>query len=577
MIALAAGCDAPPTTPGTDPGSETPVAPPVGDPIVVTLSPVEHLLRASMALKGTRPSLADIEAVEADPLALEPIVRGYVETPEFGEMIKDLHAEMLLIRADTQPVLGAEGPLEGVNAGQIYGAMNGAALNLVEYLVENDRPYTEIVTADLMLANDVLAMAYGVPYDQTSDEEWQLSTWADGRPQSGILSDTALWLRFTSNGNNFHRGRANTIARTFLCEEFATRDIVTDTGVDLSDPLEVSSLVSTNENCIACHQALDPLAAVMWGFKDDLVPTAVDQAYRLYDCEGEAEDYCYPLRFYNPKNEDSYNDWLLPPPAYYGTPVDSLEDLGHLIAEDTRFHQCTARRFFAYLTENRMDDVPFETVLKFEEPFEASGFSAKELAIQVVLSEEFETVYAENGGPAIWAGLQTIRPEQYGRTLADLTGFVFLVDPGCEGGCWGTIDVANNDLNGYRSMMGGIDGYQVTKPTHTPIPTKILAMSRFSEEAAGYVVPRDFDQVDPALRMLLTAVERDTTDEAAIRAQIVDLHVRLFAERLPSDDPEIDASYALWKTHGLDATGSAEEAWKLLLAALLQDVRMMFY
>lgn len=550
-------------------------------PIVVELTPVEQLLRASMALRGIRPTLLDIEAVEADPLALEGIVRGYAETPEFLEMIRDLHAEMLLIRADTQPILPSEGLLEGYNAGQIYGAMNGAALELVSHLVANNRPYTEIVTADLMLTNELLAMTYGLPFDRelaaTTEEEWQVTRWADGRPQSGILSDTALWLRFTSNGNNFHRGRANTIARTFLCEEFATRDIVTDTGVDLSDPLAVSTLVSTNPNCIACHQALDPLAAVMWGFKDDLVPTAVDQAYRVYDCEGEAEDYCYPLRFYNPKNEDRYLDWNLPPPAYYGTPVANLEDLGNLIADDTRFHQCTARRFFAYLTENRMDDVPFETVLKFEDAFEASGYSAKELAIQVALSDEFKTLHAENGGPAIWAGLQTIRPEQYGRTIADLTGFTFLIDPGCEGGCWGTTNVANNDLNGYRSMMGGIDGYQVTRPAHTPIPTKILAMARFAEEAAGYVVPRDFDQVDPALRMLLSGVERDTTDEAAVRQQMADLHLRIFAERIPVDDPEIDASYALWKTTGLDATGSAEEAWKLLLAAYLQDVRMMFY
>jgi hypothetical protein len=588
VLGAACGPDGAHRTPAPEPSDPTVTTPP--DPVVFTLTPVEHLLRASMALRGIRPSVADIEAVEADPSALEPIVRGYAETPEFLETMKDLHAEMLLIRADTQPILSSEGPLEGVNPGQIYKSMNGAALELVSYLINENRPYTDIVTADMMMANETLGAAYGVPFDRNSEEEWQVSRWVDGRPQSGILSDTALWLRFTSNGNNFHRGRANTIARTFLCEEFATRDITTDTGVDLSDPIAVSSLVSTNPNCIACHQALDPLAANMWGFKDDLVPTAVDQAYRNYNCEGEAQDYCYPIRFYNPKNEDRYLDWQLPPPAYYGTPVSSFEQLGQMIADDERFHQCTARRFFGYLTENRMDDVPFETVLRFNALFEASGFSAKELAIQVVLSDEFKTIYAENGGPAIWAGLQTIRPEQYGRTLEELTGFLFLVDPGCSGGCFGTTDVANNDLNGYRTMMGGIDGYQTTRPTHTPIPTKILAMSRFAEEAAGYVVPRDFDEPDPSLRHLLTLVERDTTDEALVRQQIAALHLRILGERVAVDDPEVDASYALW-LYGAEAPcgdGDAdgypdvclhtpEEAWKLLLAAFFQDVRMMFY
>src|SRR6185503_13119134 len=105
-----------------------------------TLTPQEHLLRASMALRGIRPSVADMDAVEADPNAIEAVVRGYVETPEFIETMKDLHAEMLLIRSDTQPILSSEGPLESTNPGQIYKSMNGAALELVGYLIDNDHP-----------------------------------------------------------------------------------------------------------------------------------------------------------------------------------------------------------------------------------------------------------------------------------------------------------------------------------------------------------------------------------------------------------------------------------------------------
>src|SRR5687768_7569636 len=66
-----------------------PTDPPVS-PTAVFLSPAQHLTRASMALRGMRPTVEDLRAVEADPTLIPTIVDRYLASPEFGETIKEL-------------------------------------------------------------------------------------------------------------------------------------------------------------------------------------------------------------------------------------------------------------------------------------------------------------------------------------------------------------------------------------------------------------------------------------------------------------------------------------------------------
>src|SRR5688572_7119834 len=97
---------------GCTESSTTPpdVTPDPVSPTAVFLSPAQHLTRASMALRGVRPSVTDLRAVAADPAAIEGIVDRYLATPEFGQTIKELHNETLLVRVEqpqmTYPPLG---------------------------------------------------------------------------------------------------------------------------------------------------------------------------------------------------------------------------------------------------------------------------------------------------------------------------------------------------------------------------------------------------------------------------------------------------------------------------------------
>ena len=51
-----------------------------------------------MALKGTRPSIEDSDRVANDAATLEGIIDGYLDTPAFGETVRDMHNATLQIR-----------------------------------------------------------------------------------------------------------------------------------------------------------------------------------------------------------------------------------------------------------------------------------------------------------------------------------------------------------------------------------------------------------------------------------------------------------------------------------------------
>jgi len=551
---------------------------------VVYLSETDRLTRISMTLRGIRPSLAEYERVQADPEAVQALVDEWLDDPYFGETVKDMYAEALLIRADTEPILLSKGPLEEVSSDRIFEAMSESSLRLIEDVVMSDASFQQIVTADWMWSNEVLAEMYGVPYDHELGG-WQKTVWGDERPVAGILSDNGLWMRYPSNGSNFHRGRANFVAATFLCDDFNRREIAVEGGIDLSDDQVVAEAVTTLENCVGCHQALEPLSTFFWGFRQDTLRTALYRAYFVFDCEGESDDYCYPLQFYKPEFEDDWQDVGLMPPGYYGVPGETLVDLGHFVADDPRFAECTARRVQSYFHQTDLHDAPVSQVAPLQDVLIDSGYDLKELAREVVLSDAFAVAQVNPADPGgAGPSVRNVRPEQLARTVADLTGFELRVNPGCSfDGCFHDVDLTVSDRYGFRAMAGGVDGLQVTRPPHTPTPTKVLYVRYLASEAASYVVDADFAQADPAERALLLYVDAESTpstDPAAVTDQLVHLHARILGEFLdpavPADAAVLDATEALL-VGALDRGATPAEAWELVIATLLQDPRMLFY
>jgi len=551
---------------------------PEGPVEVEFLTPTEHLVRVSMALRGVRPTPEDVAAVQDDPAALEGLVEGYLESPAFGRTVMNLHNEALLVEPDYAyypagfPNVGA---LQGRDFYEINRDVMQAPLRLVEHVVMNDLPYSEVVTADYTLANDTVAAVWGIPYGGSG--AWEVTAWEDGRDNAGVLSDSWLFQRHRSTDSNANRGRANLVASAFLCADFTSTDVDVDVSVDLSDPEAVADAVLENPSCAACHVQLDPLASYFRGFFPLYVPQ-----------EQELEDPAYPMEL--PWYQEFFPELLdvpMLPPAYYGQEGDGLAFLGERIAEDPRFASCTVRRFWSYLHQTSVESVPDEAVETFEPDF-AAGLDTKALVKAIVLGDDFRTASvlpADMDNPteaelevAARVGMLKARPQALGSMVEDLTGFRWVADFSSlideetdEPLNLGRVPLLEDSFLGYRVLGGGIDSMFVTQAAHTYNAPNLLVLTTLAREAAHYEV----EQAATGEGSLLS-VGPDTTTEAAVRDELVLLHRRLYAAEVEPDDPDIDAGWAVFEG-ALAATADASRAWKTTLTALLSDLRIAFY
>lgn len=535
-----------------------------GEPAAVDLlPPADRAIRVSMAVRGVRPTVAELDRVRRDPAALDALVDAWIEDPRFEETVRDLHAEVLWLRTDTQPTLPPVGPLAGRTRGEVQSAIAEGPLQRIASVVTRGRPYRELLSTNETMVNEVLADVYGLPWDPAGPD-WQVARWTDGRPAAGLLSENGLWLRHISSDTNHHRARAAAVLRVFLCDDLSGRDLGV-LGIDLTAADAVVDAVSTQPACTGCHDLLDPVAGLFWGYKRYILRSEVSDAYRAGCLD---DDYCYPIGLYDPEREGQWHEAELPPTGLGGRSLVDLADLGAAIVADPAFGACTARRFAGYLWQVDPDDVD---VAPLAVVFERANQDARALVKAIVLDPAFLAASAPR---------QVVRPEQYARMLEDLTGFRWTADPdppGCADAfptCWGTVDLLNDDLYGFRLLAGGIDGYAVRRPTHAPTPTQVLVFERAAVEAAGFVVARDL--ADPASARLLRLVGPDTVNEVAVRAQIAALHHRILGEVLAPYGGAIEDSVDLW-TDALGRHGRPSAAWQLLVAALLVDARAVTY
>jgi len=546
-------------------------------PAVEPLSDVERAVRISVALRGVPPDPADVAVVRKHPEALPALVDAWLDDPLFGETVKDMYAEILDIRADTRPIVPAAFSLADVNEAAIFKSVDEAPLRLIEDVIMSDRPLQDLLSEEHVYADELLVRIYGLEGWDPNGPEVQPLKWIDGRPAAGVLSSSALWMRHESNGSNFNRGRANLVSDVFLCDNIGNRDVLVPGDVDLSDDEQVANEVVDNPACGSCHVQLDPLSAYFSGFKKTQHRIGIFMAHNT-GCELEIEgrsprDWCYPLEMYDVEHAE---DWvgLLPEPAFLGETGSGLGDLGRQIGEDPRFAVCAARRFTSFLFQKELEEVPSELVEDYVDTLVSSGYDAKQLVKAIVLSDDFGAarVIAPARAP-LATGLLIIRPEAYARWIADLTGFTWWAFGGCEGdesGCWPVVDLARSSLYGFQSMAGGTDGFMVTSPTHTATPTRVLVLNRLAAEGAGYVVEQDLAEADLAARRMLGEV--DGTD-AGVDRQIDAAWTRVFGEKPSREDRE-----SLRGLYDIVADRDGEtEAWKVVLTALFQDPRVVFY
>ncbi len=166
-----------------------------GDSPMMPMSASELLVRASMDVRGKRPALAELDQIEGNTGAYESLVDQYLQSDEFLDRVKDVYDDALLVRREDFTD----------EARDETSAIYGEALELIGYIVKNDRPLTEMGTATYTVANDLFQRDVNrMPYmmEPATGSAWQPGHYLDGRPHAGVLSTSAFYQVWDTNNTN---------------------------------------------------------------------------------------------------------------------------------------------------------------------------------------------------------------------------------------------------------------------------------------------------------------------------------------------------------------------------------------
>lgn len=514
-------------------------APAAQDDTIAQMGAARLLNRVSLDLRGTRPTLDELDRVESDPDAIGDVIDEIIRDDRFGARVRSLYSEIYLTEADYFMVSANQ---FGIDDGAAFlRAVGQEPLRLIEHIASTDQPWTDLVTADYTVANEVVAEMFPTDYPD-GGTGWQVARYTDGRPAAGVLSTTGMWLRYTSTDSNANRKRANTVSRVMLCNDYLTRPLEFDREVDLLDTDAVNEALTTNPACVNCHVSLDPMAAYFFGFWSYQINSWLE------------------VSTYHPEREHLYTSYLGVEPSYYGEPGDSLADLGVQIASDPRFAECAVEQVYGQLLQRDVTLADMDALTGHREAFLAGGLTMRALVRSVLDDPRYQAALSSEAVGV--KPTKMLSPDQLASAVEDLTGFRWT---------YANYDMMRSDTIGVRTLAGGADGYTVTRNTSSPNTTLVLVNERLAEAAASYVVAEE-----PQRLFSVDFTETPDSDRDAVVGQIQQLHRRILGRSVAADSEEVAANLELWETlHAIE--GEPRAAWAGLTAALLRDPDFLLY
>ena len=170
-----------------------PAVPEVESAEVVPLAAPRLLRRISLDLRGVLPTLAELDAVEQEPSRIEAIAASYLDDPRFTERMVSLLAERWLTVMDDYGVEPENYGLPATGGDAYAHAIGEEPLRLIATILEADRPWTDVVTADHTMANELLASIWPIDYPEGASG-WQPARYTDWRPAAGGLYTKGIYV-----------------------------------------------------------------------------------------------------------------------------------------------------------------------------------------------------------------------------------------------------------------------------------------------------------------------------------------------------------------------------------------------
>ncbi len=550
--------------------------PDVGTEKVIFGTPYEQLHRITAVLGARPPSDDEIATVagaadQANLLnRLGPIIDGLLNEDAFYERVVEMYGDLLLTNqyAASERDINFNFGLDAFSARTYYETnFSGnerralrqdanfgfarAPLELIRYILQNDRPFSEILTANYTMVNPYTAVVYGVnagdpSFPFSSDRvranhdrndfrrvNQIVQTAGDGSvvPLAGVIGTHGYLSRYPSTATNLNRKRARFTLMLFLgtdIEALAPRD-----ALDLDN--EVGDIPTYQDpQCTVCHDVMDPVAG-LFTKRSNTGDYDIDRVYEWTRTRFGVQRMV-PAGFGNTRVNASAEL----PDAYLDRP---LQWFALQMVADDRFAVQTARVALHGLTGiegNSPGTTQFVNQLKGS--FEGSGFDYKALVKAIVTSEFF---LAQNLGasesPSAYADLgpgRLLTPEELDRKISAWLGTNYQ---------WAGPATGSGLRGSHYLPYGGVDGDEIVSRTTSPTALIDGIQERISSQVACERVARDLYNGGSLFPQVSAA---DTPDTAAGRDAIRDnirfLHRYLLGEDLDSADPEIQTTYDLF-------------------------------
>lgn len=221
----------------------------------VKLSDREFINRLSYLLLDNTPDSALVNArngIVNNNSKIEAQTSRLMNNAEYKNTVFNFVAEWL----------GMPTKAPSTNLGQLDAASLHETRLLVNHVIDNNLPLTELFTANYSFINKVLANHYGVPEPTTN---WARYDFPEEAKRLGILTHASF---LTANGK--HGRDINTIFRGKVVFERLFCDAMppvppADQSVDLADQI---SDRGTAPACRGCHQVVDPIGRMFDHYDD---------------------------------------------------------------------------------------------------------------------------------------------------------------------------------------------------------------------------------------------------------------------------------------------------------------------
>lgn len=547
-------------------------------------TPQALLRRVSLSLAGRLPSNDELQMLEKEGnQGLERAIEKIMEEEAFLERLREAFNDIFLtvgIEDNAETLLSyehfehtrlwydqynldhlpeADRQKERWRIADVYRkALLREPLELIAFIVKNNRPFTEIATADYIMVSPYTSRGYGI-FDSIRDQfkdhedpfeyiqaripalksrEGHVQESPSGMfPHAGILGTFHYLRRYPTTETNRNRLRARMFYQHFLGIDIMQLAPRTTDASAVAAKFDIPTMKAPD--CVVCHRTIDPVAGIFQDFDNEgNLRRKKDGWYTdMFDTGFEGEKMPAEERW-------RATQWLaeraVKDPRF---PIAMVEHVYFILTgrkvlqapEDVDDPMFLSRRR-AYLAQRK-------TIENVSRKFVDSNFNLK-VAFKGLIGSSFYRADGLNSkidNPERSAELDDVgivrllSPEQLERKIKAIFGKT-----------WGRL----NDE--WQVLYGGIDSITVTERNGDPSGAMGAIQRLMANDVACYHVARDFRKA-PSDRILFPNVEpsivpNDDDANRKIREGMVHLHRLILGQQRAINSPEIDRTFELFSS-----------------------------